>query len=259
MSFKTQEAYYKTVVERFTQLWATTGHQDSLSDALTSLAIANTNTDRRAPIDSTSANEIQWVQKNNELSVILLAMRKIREAIVASSRFDTFALKAYMFIVRATILTKHIDSYHPALVYLLQKLHPRSPMTASEEHEFVGYYILDLACRQSDLAAAYDICNGYRYEDERLSMLLHALAHDNWCVFWEIRSQVDDYQKRLVELGDDRMRKIALNCLGKSYLSAEKAYVEKMTGRSWEQLKKQDKVTWGLDGDTVIIRPIKKA
>ena len=206
------------------------------------------------PISFDEIQSLKDLQKINELSNIMLAMRKIREAIVASSRLDTFARRAYIFIIRAMIITRHIESYHPALIYLLRKLHPCSPMTASEQHEFVGYYILDLACRQGDLAAAYKVRNSYRYKDPRIEKLLRSLALDNWHGFWEIQKFVDGYQKRLLELGDNRMTRKALNCLSRSYLNAEKAHVERVAGMSWEQLKKQYHVKWELHEDMVTIR-----
>lgn len=256
-----QEAYYGKIVEQYAQLWTPIGRRDLNDRALVSLALSNTNTSNPVPFVPASFNEVQFVQgflKANELSNVMLAMRKIREAIVASSRLDTFARRAYIFIIRAMILTKNIESYHPALTYLLHKLHPCSPMTASEEHEFVGYYILDLACRQGDLAAAYSIRNKYRYKDPRITKLLHALVHNNWCIFWEIQRLVDGYQKRLVELGDKRVTRKVVNCLNMSYLSVEKAYVEKVTGRNWEQLKKQANVVWELNEDMVIIKRAKR-
>lgn len=257
LNFKTQEAYYSKIVERYIQLWIPAGRRDSIDGAFKSLALNSMDTNDPLPFVPTSFDENQsWkdLQKIDELSNIMLAMRKIREAIVASSRLDKFARRAYIFIIRAMIITKHIESYHPALIYLLHKLHPCSPMTASEQHEFVGYYILDLACRQGDLAAAYEVRNIYRYKDLRIEKLLRSLALDNWFGFWEVQKVVDGYQKQLVELGDKRMTRKAVNCLSKSYLNAEKAHVERVAGVSWEQLIKQYNVKWELHEDMVTIR-----
>lgn len=198
------------------------------------------------------------VQRTRELSVILLAMRKIREAVVASSRTDLFALRAYIFIIRAAISTNQVESYHPALSHLLYKLHPCSSLSAPEEHEFVGYYILDLSCRQSDLARAFEVRNAYRYRDATVEMVLRALVHGNWLIFWKIEQLADIYQKRLIEYGEDKVRKNALRCLGRSYLSVEKAYVERVAGRDWEKLREQECSGWDLEGETITIRRMKR-
>lgn len=261
LDFRTQEIYYKKIVDRYMQFCATAGRSDALDQAFASLTFQdgrsnNTVSSFQAPHNS--AESTQRPQASQELSIIMLAMRKTREAIVATSRTDTFALRAYLFIIRATILTKHMESYHPALLHLFRNIHPSSALSASERHEFVGYYILDVACRQGDLAAAYELRNEYHYKDVRVETLLQALVHDNWFVFWRVQGLVDGYQKRLMEWSNDSMRKHALKCLGKSYLSAEKAYVEKAAARDWDQLRKKDSVGWELNGEIVTMRRVKR-
>ncbi len=239
------------------QFCAAAGRSNALDQAFESLSIHDVN-----PNGGLSSSQVlhetilseKIPQISVELSTIMLAMRKIREAIVATSRTDLFALRAYLFIIRATILIKSMESYHPALQHLLCNIHPSSPLSGPERHEFVGYHILDTACRQGDLALAYELRNKYNYGDARVDMVLHALVHENWVVFWKVRRLVDGYQKRLMEWGSHGMRKHALKCLGRSYLTAEKAYVERAAEKDWEQLKKEDKVGWELNGDIVTIR-----
>ena len=242
------------------QYCARAGRGNALDKAFASLSLLDGDAADRpiavqSPAETVLSEDEPYTTK--ELSTIMLAMRKVREAIVASSRVDAFALRAYLFIIRATILTKHMESYHPALLHLLRRIHPSSPLSVSEEHEFVGYYILDLACRQSDLAMAYKVRNMYKYKDAKVKIVLEALAHDNWYIFWNIQRSVDGYQKRLMEWVEDDMRRHALKCLGKSYLSAERMYIEQVAGRSWEQLQMKDNVGWELNGDAVTIRRIK--
>lgn len=261
LDFRTQEAYYNRIVDRYMQFCATAGRSVALDQAFATLAIQDGRPNDATPFFHAPHNSMESThmpQISRELSTIMLAMRKTREAIVATSRTDSFALRAYLFIIRATILTKHMESYHPALLHLLRNIHPSSALSASEQHEFVGYHILDVACRQGDLAAAYELRNKYHYKDTRVETVLHALVHDNWFMFWRVERLVDGYQKRLMEWSNDSMRKHALKCLGKSYLSAEKAYVEKVAERDWEQLKKKDSVGWELNGEIVTIRRVKR-
>ncbi|KAF4543755.1 putative sac3 ganp nin1 mts3 eif-3 p25 protein [Lasiodiplodia theobromae] len=193
-----------------------------------------------------------------ELGTILSAMRKLREAIVASHRTDHFAQRAYIFIIHAAILTKSWESYLPALRYLLNHIHAHTPMTSSEFNEFAGYYVLDLACRQGDLASAFAHRSrlGLAYSDPtgRVDRLLRALVMDDWISFWQLHKLVDGYQKRILEFKEDDIRLHALKCLGRSYFGAEKGYIEKCTGRDWDQLVKSG-VGWELhEGDKVVIR-----
>lgn len=261
MDLKTQEVYYNQLVDRYMHFCAAAGRSDALDQAFASLSIQNP--DANCTVFNPETSRIATLaakppQTSKELSIIMLAMRKVREAIIATRRTDVFALRAYLFIIRATILTKHMESYHPALIHLLRNIHPCSALSIFEQHEFVGYHILDVACRQQDLAAAYALRNKYRFKDARVESVLQALVHDNWFVFWKLQKLVDGYQKRLMEWGNDSMRKHALKCLGRSYFSAEKVYIEKVAERSWGQLKSQDNVGWELNGDIVTIRRIKK-
>ncbi|EKG20138.1 SAC3/GANP/Nin1/mts3/eIF-3 p25 [Macrophomina phaseolina MS6] len=185
-------------------------------------------------------------------------MRKLREAVVASHRTDQFAQRAYIFIVHAAILTKSWESYLPALRYLLHNIHSQTPMTSSEFNEFAGYYILDLACRQGELASAFAHRSrlGFAYSDPtgRVDRLLRALVMDDWISFWKLHKLVDGYQKRIMEFKEDEIRLHALKCIGRSYFGAEKGYIEKCTGKDWDQLVKSG-VGWELqEGDRVVIR-----
>ncbi|KAL8823599.1 MAG: hypothetical protein Q9191_005708 [Dirinaria sp. TL-2023a] len=185
-------------------------------------------------------------------------MRKIREAIVASARADDFARDAYVFIIRATIHAKHMESYHPALLHLLYRIHPLNPLPARVFLEFVGYYILDLACRQGDLAQAFAVRHLYYGRDEGIDAVLKALVTGDWCSFWQAKEMANANQRRLMEWADERVRKHALQCLGKAYLTAEKTYVERAAQRSWEDLKELDHVGWELSGTNVKIKRIQR-
>ena len=189
--------------------------------------------------------------------MVLMAMRKVREAIVASARKDNFALRAYALIIRATILMRHMESYHPALLHLLRVLHPATPLTASEHHEFVGLYILDLSCRQNDLAAAYKVGCRYKYKNVKVRTVLKALVHGNWYAFWRVKTLMSDHEQRLLEYSEERMRWRALNCLAKSYLSVDRGFLERSAQRRWEELKERSIMDCQLQADIVIIRKTK--
>ncbi len=53
---------------------------------------------------------------------VLGALRKLREGIVASKRADDFAVQAYLFCIRLSVLVKHPESYHPAILHLLRRM-----------------------------------------------------------------------------------------------------------------------------------------
>lgn len=265
LNFETQEAYFAKIVERYHQIESPTFAGNDLNNAFTSLSIdANSthHTEIEKPALKITRNRDSRNQQansaSNELSTLLMAMRKLREAIVASSRIDNFTLQAYTFIIRTSILFQHMQSYHPALLYLLRRIHPVFPLTESDYHEFLGYYILDLACRQGDLATAFQVKCQSNYSNARVEALLKALVHGDWYVFWMLEAVMTAHQKSLLEQAEDRIRTHALKCLGRSYLSVDRQHLEETVHCSWKEVVEKNDLGWQLDGDIITIRRIKK-
>ena len=268
LNFKTQEDYFRKVVDRYERCHPSGESNGALDEAFASLSIDRISEDRSNRIKTMAETKVSGGaprvsiedsgEDSGELSMVLMAMRKLREAIIASARKDVFALQAYAFIIRATILMRHMESYHPALLHLLRNIHPVTALTASEHQEFVGLYILDLSCRQDDLAAAFKMGCRYNYQNVRVDALLKALVHGNWYAFWKIKPLMSDHQQRLLEYSEEGMRQRALNCLGKSYLSVDRAFLERSARRSWRELEEKSNVHWQLEADVVTIRQIKR-
>jgi hypothetical protein len=199
--------------------------------------------------------QISSTERPNDMPNILMAMRKLREAILATQRRDAFAQRAYVFIIHASILTRHWESYQPALSYLLDRIHLHTPLTPAELQEFVGYRVMDLACRQYELGDAFAILKT-QLKDRRVETIVKCLVQDDWVRFWRVRKLVDGYQRALMEFAVERMRLHALKCLGRGYMSADKAFVERTGDATWAELVKSG-VGWQLleDGKVVIRKP----
>src|SRR5579862_2708074 len=228
-----QESYYSKIVERYMAFCAESGGGSELERQFASLSmqagtVAEDEASSKQPTTVASPAAIaptnaQTTEKT--LSTLLLAMRKLREGIVASSRNDDFSTRAYIFSICAAILMKHMESYHPALLHLLHIIHPSHPLSATEAHEFIGYLLLDLSCRQQDLAQAFAVRNHYKYSDRRIDAVLRALTHDNYHLFWRARADVDGYQGALMGFAEEEMRMLALKCLGRAYLGVEREFL----------------------------------
>ncbi|KAL9600606.1 MAG: hypothetical protein Q9179_003154, partial [Wetmoreana sp. 5 TL-2023] len=266
LSHDRQKSYFDTIKSRCAALAGSPGSrkqaESSLPTEFASLSLnagANSNstisTTQHSRTDPIAAQSISTA---TGLSMIIVAMRKLREAIVASSRVDEFAKTVYLFIIRTTIALGHPESYHPALLYLFRSVHPVVPMSKNEESVFVGYLILDTACRQNELATAFRLRKCYQYRNRKIDAVLTALVHENWTLFRRAKTAGDAYETCLMEWADERMTDSAVRCLGKSYLSVNKAYIERCTDMSWVRLKELKKVPWELDGETVVVRQVKK-
>lgn len=241
---------------------ASSGGSEELEKAFASLSVTEktplgskaTGGDRPALPRQTSTTE-----RPNDLSNILMAMRKLREGMLSSRRRDNFAQRVYMFIIHASILVKHWESYQPALQYLLYEIHPHSPLSPTELQEFVGYKILDLACRQHELQDAFAVKLAFKQHDRRVNAALMALVHDDWVKFWRTKRAVDGYQRAIMEHSVDGVRLHALKCLGRGYLNADKSFVERTTDSGWDDLVSSG-VGWQLQesGNVVIRKPKSK-
>lgn len=257
---KLQEAYYKKIVERYVRFCASVEGGDGLEQAFTSLSVSDKPSGRPQQTPTAGADKppepVKAQAHKTELETILMAMRKLRESITAVHRTDTFAQRAYVFIVHASILTRHWQSYQPALSYLVYQIHPVTPLPETELREMAGFIVLDLACRQKEYTKAYSCRRTWRVADRRVDKVLKALVLEDWVLFWNVKQRVDGLQRALMEWAEDDVRMHALKCLGKSYLSADKAFIERAAGKSWADLVK-DGIGWELGSrDLVTIRRV---
>ncbi|KAI4762813.1 hypothetical protein E4T52_17407 [Aureobasidium sp. EXF-3400] len=251
---KTQETYFERIVARYMKFCASHPSGETLEAAFHNLDINSSSTaPTPAPLSAAKPQHTTTQEPPQEMSIILMAMRKLREALVSCHRVDAFAQRVYTFQIRAAILCRHLETYHPALQYLLYKIHPRTPLSRPEVQEFASYLVLDLACRQGEFVDAYRLRKGYGIRDRKVDAVLKALVHDDWVLFWRTRRAVDGYQRCLMSWAEDSMRLHALKCLGRSYMMADKAFVERSAERSWDELVERDKVGWIMREDGVVI------
>ncbi|KAI1840599.1 hypothetical protein JX265_010261 [Neoarthrinium moseri] len=284
LDHKTQERYYTKIVERYMTFCSDAGERDELLRRFASLEVGsqqgsspNNSTApqshaitasqhpgaRPHPIHAASApagvptTSPATPTNSKGLSDVLSALRKLREGIVASKRTDDFAIQAYLFCIRLAVLVKHPETYHPSILHLLRRIHPRQPMTSVEMSEVVGYLVLDTACRRNDLADAYAVRHRYKLRDAKIDGVLDALAHDNYVLLKRLRLGVDGHKAKLLEYAEEPMRRHALKCFGRSYLSVDLEFLEQCADSNWMDLISNERVGWELEGSKVVIRKVR--
>lgn len=300
---KVQERYFAKIVERYLQFCTDAKGRDGLlerfaslelseqrpppllSSFSTSTAAAASTTVVTTSIVPTSASVSALAAASKDLTLVLSALRKLREAIVATDRADDFATQVYLFCIRLAILAKHPQSYHPALLHLLRSIHRRKPLLNAELQEVASYRVLDAACRRGDLAEAYHLRCLYKLRCTTVDAALHALAHDDWVALNRLlqRQKVksaastaagaaagatagaptrrtgtaDAYQGKLLEYAVHNMRVHTLKCFGRAYLRLEDVhYLESSTELGWTELQSKYSVGWEREGDAVVIRKV---
>jgi hypothetical protein len=243
---KSQERYYTEITEKYVKFC---GSSDSSTDLDVKLAAAVPST---GTMVAQGKNARYADSHNAELASIILSMRKLREGIVGSSRVDAFSSKAYMFMIRVSILMKHPDSYHPAIQHLLYDIHPYVPLSASEKQEFAGYLVLHLASKMKAYNEAFMVKREFQVTDYRILQAVDAMIQGNYWSFRATRRKVDLYKARLLEDAEQRMRDHTLKCLGKSYFTVDVNYLESVTGAKWDELKKEFGVGWDMNSAGIV-------
>ncbi|KAK3399860.1 hypothetical protein B0T20DRAFT_434352 [Sordaria brevicollis] len=271
LNHKTQEAYYAKIAERYLAFCTDAGDRDSLQRQFSRLALSDSSTSTGntstplLPAGSTSSSDSSTTphlpvpSSSDNLSQILSALRKLREALVASSRIDDFTTQVYLFAVRLGILSSSFETYLPSLLYLLRVIHrsPSHPLTSVEYHEVVSYLVLDTACRRGDLAEAYNFRNRYGLKDAKVDATLKALVMDDWVAWRRTKRSVDGYRVRLMEFAEPGIRQTILKAFGRAYLSVGYEYLEEVMGMKWEEMVRGYGVGWEReDSGRVVIRRI---
>lgn len=247
-------------------------HAKDLDAAWASLPTSASADVTQNPPSSTAPVDQRDPPASNELSKILLSLRKLREALLAtaSTTPTSFSQRVHVFSIRLSILAQHPPSYFASLRYLLETLHSSShPLTQSEVDEFTSYLILDYACRQADMVTAFDLRARARSEhgfrSHTVDRALAALIQDNWIMFWKVRNAVDSYMRAVMNLAVDRIRRHALKAVGSAYLDVDVKWIlDGCTGDkaswTWEKLVQTERLGWLKEGDKVIIkRPKRKS
>lgn len=169
--------------------------------------------------------------------------------------------------MRTGILAQQPDSYASALLTLLYDLHPKLPLPHDQLVEFASYQILHLACRVEDFRGAYEVRWEFDIRDRRIDQVLRALVGGDWWSWRCARNRVDQCRGRLMDFAEERMRKQALEGIGRAFMRVERIWLEKVMGMEWGELRREFGVGWeleGRDGDeeaqvVVIKRPRVKA
>ncbi|KZZ96148.1 hypothetical protein AAL_04444 [Moelleriella libera RCEF 2490] len=265
LDYKNQEFLYTEIVDRYMKFCSDAGHGVELLRRFSSLRIDRSTSNQSPPITDVgkvtktpaSKTMTEAAASAKHLSNILSALRKLREGIVASKRVDDFAVQAYLFCTRVSILAKQPESYHPAILHLLRVLHVKHPLTSSELEEIAGYLVLDTACRRKQMADAITLSRQYGVQNADVQITLFAVIHDNYVLFRKAMSRTDTYKAQLMAWADNDMRIHALKCLGRTYHSVTLRFLESMTASKWADLISRDGVGWEREDERVVIRKAK--
>lgn len=290
LNIKTQESYYHKITARYMQFC--TQHSRNLNEAFAALSIdgppamGDSKDNVNNPIISiptrpaTAASAARGLAASKyaptaaasalpdpaeELSTILMSLRKLREGVLATSASASslvFSQRVHVFNIRLAILALHPESYHASLRYLLRVLHTKEhPLPSTELREMLSFLILDTALRLGEVNEAYAIRFQARrhlnYRDLDVDRILRAVSQGDWPLFWKIRNRVDGYVRAILHYKLDSLRKTVLKTIGKSYMRCNVDWIlNNASGgeMTWEELTEKEEIGWVKAGNTVVIR-----
>ncbi|KLU88877.1 hypothetical protein MAPG_07858 [Magnaporthiopsis poae ATCC 64411] len=303
LDFKTQNQYYTEIVKRYLAFCSDAGGRDSLLAQFAALSVEPSATSgaaaaaatgsssssggssiyslpqpTTATIAAATADSSTGGAKSKDLTVIMMALRKLREAIVASKRADDFAVQTYLFCIRLAVLVKQPESYHSAIQHLLRRINNRpqqqqqsqqqqeqllSPTSPDSQHQHHGHnhsrhqQQQQKSRRLGRTSVVLSHAGHWRGSQDPITMR-RELKRDNSTVVPPSGNKFFGHKARLMEFAEPSMRRHALLCLGRSYLSVDCSFLERCAGgRAWADLQKHDAVGWERDGQRVVIRRIK--
>ena len=131
----------------------------------------------------------------------------------------------------------------------------------TELTEMTVYLILDLACRQCEMASAYSLRSSgklkWNLHSGTVDSVLAAVFTGNWVGFWRVRRGVDGYVRAVLHWHVERLRKSTLKTFGRAYMGCDVKWIlASSTGMemTWEELVERENVGWIRDGSKVTIR-----
>ena len=127
--------------------------------------------------------------------------------------------------------------------------------------EMTVYLILDLACRQGEMASAYSLRSNSKLrwdlQSRIVDSVLASINTGNWVAFWRVRRRVDGYVRAVMQWQTERLRKSTLKAFGRAYMGCDVKWIlASATGMemTWEELVERENVGWIRDGSKVTIR-----
>ncbi|KAF7714607.1 Uncharacterized protein PECH_008325 [Penicillium ucsense] len=269
LNHQAQNEYFNKITDRYMKFCF--DNKSDLEAALISMPTsasgdATSNPPAALPSAKQSTVERTIPSPSSELSTLLLSLRKLREALLATAKETPvdFIQRVHAFSIQLAVRARHPPSYFPSLRYSLDKLHTRShPLSESDLQDVVSYLILDYACRQDDMLSAFELRararRDFAFSDQDIDQVLVALMHGNWVVFWRVRNSVDCFRQAIMDWAMAQMRRRALKAVGSAYLSVPVDWVLNECigfdeGWTWEKLVEHENLGWEKDGEKIIIR-----
>ncbi|KAG5439629.1 hypothetical protein PCK2_000763 [Pneumocystis canis] len=173
---------------------------------------------------------------------------QLRESIRASRRLDAFTCEVYETSIRVGIYMNHVESYLPAMQYLIDVVYP-ALLRSFSGNPLVTCYLLYLACGISDLHELYEVKRRLQIHSQDLSFrIARMMVENNYVGWWRLRNQVSWLYRRMIDQGRASMQERCVRVISAAYYKISRQWVESYIENVSET------TNWIVDGDQVYPR-----
>ncbi|KAG5438514.1 hypothetical protein PCANB_002618 [Pneumocystis canis] len=173
---------------------------------------------------------------------------QLREGIRASQRIDAFACNVYETSARVGIYMNHVESYLPALQYLVDVLYP-ALLRPFSDNQLVTCYLLYLVCGIGDLHELYKMKRRLQINSQDLSFqIARIIIQNNYIAWWKLRGQAPWLYQRMIDQGRVLMQERCTRVISAAYYCISRQWIEPYIGSTLTATH------WIVDGDKMIVR-----
>ncbi|EMR11130.1 hypothetical protein PNEG_00726 [Pneumocystis murina B123] len=220
--YKRLKRHYATLIDRV--------NNDTLEDSFSNLTLND---------QTLSLNEQQHC---------LYLFRQLREGITASQRIDNFTCGLYETSVRVGIYMNHVESYVPALCYLLEVIYPKL-LKPFAQNQMVTCYLLYL-CSLRNFQGLYEMKNKWELDAQDIPFeFSKILIQNNYIAWWKLRQRVPWLYQRLIDLSREQIQERCVSVIKASYYKITKKWMETYIG-----LALFSKTGWIIEDSWIKIR-----
>ncbi|KAK9381814.1 uncharacterized protein V2V93DRAFT_367934 [Kockiozyma suomiensis] len=266
-----QTRYFNKLQRKYLSACASAPGVEALRRTLESLSVSNNTSNlnsARVQATDTSFDGLNSRDAKDEaerrmaLDQVVLGLRKLREAILASGPPTAFGKSVFLFTVRVTVPIGHYESYVPAMKCLLDVISQTQPLTKAERHEIGALYLLHLTHFSNNMSEAFEAMQKYGLADDLTLRQTLQAWWDRDYVLWRRRfvKEKDPARRKLMEYGDRTMALEALKRVGAAYFFMKREELEKITGWPWTRCVDELGCGWRHEQDSslIVIRERKK-
>ncbi|KAG5519448.1 hypothetical protein PMAC_002075 [Pneumocystis sp. 'macacae'] len=226
-----QEELYKKIKRKYTTLIKkVTQDKETLEEAFSTLTVVDSKTHF----------------SNREHCLYMF--RQLREGLRASQRIDAFTCTVYEMSARIGIYMNHVETYFPALQYLIDVIYPEQ-LKSFTNNQLVTCYLLHLICVLGNLHELYEALRQWKLDTQDVAFQVARVIIENNYVAWHrLRNNSPWLYQRLIDQSRRIMQERCARVVGAAYYTVSKQWAENYVGPI------STVTNWAIDGEIVIVR-----